>query len=310
MQSQWNTIQWLSGIDGAIFNSIRPMRRDNYAHILYTQANGMYSPQSNLVSSGSYTSASTTVLLALELPVSITLDRYYHRTAQGQTLGVVPDAIVSPQFMAGSTRIVQPTIQYNAAIGSTTDVAPYVVTGGTPTFTGTSVIYPKKRGYYQPYMPNGADAPVIYPWQYSQLTKKQTLSGVSSVDLTVPFSGQILSLYVRLFDPAASSNVGAPIALSAVTNCNLVYGSGLYRFQDTPAEMQARFIDQHGYRLTDGVIAWDLAKDNRGAITNQYALNTLTTSGVQVHLDFTGAQSSSAYAVVGVEGLTYVEPAS
>ena len=87
---------------------------------------------------------------------------------------------------------------------------------------------------------------------------------------------------------------------------DLVYGSNLFRYQDRPAETQARYEEQHGFILPTGVLAWDLALDRRGRITNANALNTLNTSGIQVNLQFTGTLSASAYCVVGVEALTYV----
>jgi hypothetical protein len=47
--------------------------------------------------------------------------------------------------------------------------------------------------------------------------------------------------------------------------------------------------------------------DNYGRCSNAGALNTLTTASVLVHLEFTAALSATAYAVLGVEALTYVE---
>jgi hypothetical protein len=47
--------------------------------------------------------------------------------------------------------------------------------------------------------------------------------------------------------------------------------------------------------------------DDYGRITNANALNTLTTAGVNVHLEFGSALSATAYVVVGVEALSYVE---
>jgi len=87
----------------------------------------------------------------------------------------------------------------------------------------------------------------------------------------------------------------------------VVYGSGLFRYQDTYVDAQARTIAKHNALLTKGILAWDFALDEQDAITNRYALNTMNTSGIQIQLTFSGTQSSTAYAVVGVEALQYVE---
>jgi hypothetical protein len=214
---------------------------------------------------------------------------------------------VSPAFMAGTARVVQPSITFNPGSASTTDNAPTNIGTGTGTFTGNVTMNVRRRGWYQPQ--GLADSPPIYDWQLSRKTQVYSLSGKSIADIPVPLNGQLLLVYVRLFDPAANTALGAPIALSAVTKCQLLYGSGLYRYQDTPTDMQARIMAQHGFLLTNGLIAWDMAIDELGDITNADALNTMNTSGITIHLEFTGAQSSSAYAVIGVEALTYVEPA-
>jgi len=69
--------------------------------------------------------------------------------------------------------------------------------------------------------------------------------------------------------------------------------------------MQRRLINQRQLLLPVGVMAWDLAY-YYGYVTNRYALNTMDTTGISVYLEFTGAQSASAYAVVGIEALRYV----
>jgi hypothetical protein len=213
---------------------------------------------------------------------------------------------VSPQFMAGTARIVQPSITFNPGSASTLDNAPFNIGSGTGTFAGSVTSNFKRLGWYQPTMQNGADSPPITNWQYTLKTQRQSLSGVSKANIKLPLNGQILSVYVRLYDPAANTGLGAPIALSNVVEADLVYGSNLYRFQDRPAETQGRFESQHGVILPVGVLAWDMALDRRGRVTNAEALNTLNTSGIQVNLQFSGTLSATAYCVVGVEALTYV----
>lgn len=313
MQNQVNTIDVESGIDLAIFNRIRPEYRSNSRNVLWGQpATSAYSAAANIMSSNSYAANSTSLSLPLYLPAGLQFDEYFALDPNGVPANVPPlPMFVSPQFMAGTGRIVQPIITYNQAIavtsgGGTSDNGPYIDSAAAATFTGTSTLYLKRNAIYQPTQANGSDSPPIAPWQYTIQTVRRTLSGVSKASLQLPINGQVLSVYVRMFDPAANSGKGAVIGLSALTEADLVYGSGLYKFQDRPEEVQQRYDSQHNEILTDGVLCWDMALDRRGRITNANALNTMNTSGIQVNLTFTGAQSSSAYAVVGVEALTYV----
>ena len=306
-QNQFSAIDVESGFDLALFNRIRPQRLTDYKNDLYAQPQtSSYSAEANLVSANNYASTSGTIKRAYWIPAGIQFDEYWNLADTGQVVAAPVPMFVSPQFMAGTARIVQPSITFNPASAATLDNGPYNIGAGTGTFTGSAVLNFKRVGWYQPTMANGADSPPITNWQYTIKTRRQTLSGVSKANISVPLNGQILSVYVRLYDPAANTALGAPIALSNVVEADLVYGSNLYRYQDRPVETQARFEEQHGNILPVGVLAWDLAQDTRGRITNAAALNTLNTSGVQVNLSFTGAQSASAYAVVGVEALTYV----
>ena len=88
--------------------------------------------------------------------------------------------------------------------------------------------------------------------------------------------------------------------------CQLLYGSNLPRFDDDPAMMQNRFIEQHGFLPPQGSVVYDLAatgfNDN---LSNARALNTLTNSNTHFHLEMT-APGASAYAEVGVELLVPV----
>ena len=304
MQNQYDTIYALSGIDLALWQLIRPIRPYNMTQ-LYTVADTLYSNQSNLVSAGNYTSASGTLNLRWELPAGLWFDEYYALQADGKVLGRMGRVFVSPQYMSGTSRLVTPAIQYNPAIGTVLDNAPYQVTGGSPTFSGTSVLKIQRTGVYQPQ--GAADSPPVFNWQYTRKAQKFSLSGLSSANLNVPLNGQILSIIVRLFDPAASSGKGAVIGLSNVTEADIVYGSGFYRAQDRPFETQAVMLALRKALPVDGVLFWDFATNQFGERSNAAALNTMNTSGIQVQLTFSGAQSSSAYAVVLVEALTWVQ---
>ena len=306
-QNQFSAINVESGFDLALFNHMRPQRLTDYKNDLYAQPQvSAYSAQSNLVSANNYASTSTSIKRGYWIPAGLQFDEYWNLADTGQVTAAPIPMFVSPQFMAGTARIVQPSITFNPGSASTLDNAPYNIGTGTGTFAGSATMNLKRIGWYQPTMQNGADSPPIANWQYTLMTQRQTLAGVSKASIKIPLNGQILGLYVRFYDPAANSGLGAPIDLSNVSEADLVYGSNLFRYQDRPVEAQARYEEQHGFILPVGVLAWDLALDNRGRVTNANALNTLNTSGIQVNLTFTGTLSNSAYCVVGVEALTYV----
>lgn len=313
MQNQFNTIDVESGIDLAIFNRIRPARSNDQRNVLWSQpATSAYSAAANLMTSNSYASTSTSISLPLYLPAGLQFDEYWDLKDTGQPTGLPPlPMFVSPQFMSGTARIVQPQITYNQAIavtsgGGTCDNGPFLDSAAAATFSGNSTLYLKRLASYQPSDPNGSDSPPVANWQYTWQTQRRSISGQSQSNLLIPLNGQVLAVYVRLFDPAANGGKGAVIPLANLIECDLVYGSNLYKFQDRPVEMEQRYVSQHDELLPEGVVVWDMAQDRRGRISNAQALNTMNTSGIQINLQFTGAQSSSAYAVVGVEALTYV----
>jgi hypothetical protein len=308
-QNQFNAIDVESGIDMRIFNTIRPYRQTNYKNAGYTQPTVQsYSSAANLLSSNSYTTGSTLVQRVYWIPGGLQFDEYWNLKDTGEPTGAPLPMFVSPQFMAGTARIVQPYINYNPAFATVSDGGPMTATG-VATFSGSAVVNLKRVGWYQPQYSNGADSPPVANWQYTLKTVRRSIAGQSgTIPLLLPLNGQILSVYVRLFDPAANGALGAPITVNDTNqpHVDLVYGSNLYKFQDRPSEVQERFEAQHGEILPQGVLAWDMAIDERGRITNANVLNTMNTSGVQINLQTNAAFSASAYAVVGVEALTYV----
>jgi hypothetical protein len=323
-QGQWSPINVQSGIDAAIFQSYRPYQYGeqlNGRNLLDTSPASLpYNAQANLVSASNYTAASTKFQFTLDLPGGLDFDRYFPIGPDGSLLSTAPmKAFVSPQYMAGSARIVTPSITMNQLVSSgagTTDVVPIYGSGTQTTPASVSGVSGsigfQRVGWYQP--TGASDSPVIMNWQYTRQSRQYSIAGRSTVDLPIPLNGQILSVFVRLYDPAANTistvAYGAPISVANVSKAQVLYGSGLYRFQDTPLRAQERFMRQHQFLPPQGVIIWDMAQQNDGLITNAEVLNTMTTAGCTVHLEFTGAQSSSAYAVIGVEALTYVEVVS
>ena len=309
IQNMYDSWHPLNGIDAMIWQALRPMRgQSDFSNLGASPIPNWQSAslaQANLDTAASYTSASTSILFTLEIPVSLFFDVYFDLAKDGTIISPPHRAIVSPQYMAGSARLVQPQIIFNPGSAATTDNGPYNIGAGTGTFTGSNTFAFKRVGVYG--NNNPATMPTVYNWQYMREARQYSASGVTKLDLLVPTYGQILSIFVRLFDPSAAAGLGAPINLTNVTKCQLKFGSGLLRYDDTPRSAQRRVMKQSNFLLPQGVLAWDMTIDNYNRVSNAGALNTLTTASVLVHLEFAAALSTTAYAVMGVEALTYVE---
>lgn len=329
IQNQYSSVDVESGIDLYIFNLIRPYSKANLRNNLYANVAGdrlgdasaglgyLYGSlaQPLLINSAQWARTSSAYNLLLRIPAGQPFDEYYDLAATGEPLAGPFSTIVSPQYMAGTTRVISPVIKMNPLLGATTDVAPVQTTtltasGDTAsTAAGTLTSGFRRKSIYAG---NPAILPPVYAWQYRWKTTRFSIAGQSRSDLQLPLdTGQLLACYVRFFDPAANSNVGAPIALSNITRLSLQYGSGLYWFDDQNTsggcfETQRKWIEDHGFVLPAGAIGWDLAITEHGRISNRRALNTLTTAGILVHVEFSSAVSSSAYAVLGTESLVYV----
>ncbi len=325
IQNQYASVDVESGIDLLIFNLIRPYRKSSRYNVLYANVQGdrigdasnglgylaAANAQPLLINTAQWSRSSTTFNLLLRIPASQWFDEYFDLAVTGEPIQGPLETVVSPQYMAGTTRVIAPVIRMNALLGSTNDIAPVsttslVASGDTAsTASGTLTSNFRRKAIYAS---NPSVLPPVYSWQYRWKTTRFSLSGVQRLDLLLPLdTGQLMSVYVRMFDPTAN----APISLATVTRANLQYGSGLFWFDDLNSaggcyETQRNFIDQHGFVLPPGVIAWDLALDEKDNITNRRCLNTLTTAGILVHLEFTAALSSTAYAVLGTESLVYV----
>jgi hypothetical protein len=131
------------------------------------------------------------------------------------------------------------------------------------------------------------------------------------LDQEVTGQGQILSVVGFVWDPTLSTYAtgsGAEIPLTHYQSINLNFSSKLPIYQDTPQTMQWRWLAKHGTFLPNGFWGYDLALTEDGRLTNEEALNTLITAGVQVQLQFnTGdAPSATATVYVGIEILKAV----
>lgn len=318
MQNQFDTISYFNGFDAILFDALRPQKQQafvqNFGDQNLNQGYDNYSPGTSQVSApnaGSHPSAfvynSNPIFFDIDLLPGIQFDLYYDLEENGMLMSNKAQGLrtfVGPQMMAGTNRIIQPRVTFNAA-GSLTaaDTSPVTYTTLPTTYTANAVLNFRRKITYQPQ--SSKDAPLLWNWQYSRQCVRGSIGAVASTTIPLPLVGQILMFYIRMWDPA-SGTVGAPIPLTNISECDVQIGSGLFRFQDTPEDMQSRLFRQHGLQLPDGILAWDMATLDDGRISNKDAINTLTTSGCQVTITFTGTQSASSYYVLGYEALRYV----
>lgn len=307
IQNMYPAIDVLSGIDLVLFELLHPTRRldtRQYAGAgpAATWAGGTL--EANGVSSVAATSGTASIKLSFVLPVSLVLDVYYDLANNGRMTMPQHRALVSPQWMSGISRSVLPAVTFNAGIGTTCDTSPYSVSGTTlGTWSGSYLSGWRRVGYYGNNVPG--TQPPVYNWQSVRQSKQFTIGAATQFDFNIPpAAGQVLVAYIRLFD--ATSGTNAPIAISNVTKCQVKYGSGLFRFDDTPRTMQKRIYRQLGINLPIGVLAWCFGLDDWGRWNNALALNTYTTANPTIHIELS-AQGSGAYGVLGLESLAYVE---
>jgi hypothetical protein len=314
MQGQYKPIDVVSGVDLAIFQSYRPMRGSAQmaaqpllgANPSSTWANAAF-PQANLVATPSMSGATSAVAVPfyLEFPSAIWMDQYWDLSEDGGINGPPISCYVSPQYMSGGQRVVKPKISYAGVVSSNTDTGPLTFsvnpTLGTETITSTW----RRVGVYA--STNPAAMPPVFNWQYQRHSFQFGVGGKTKVTIPITDYGQVLSVFLRFYDPTA----GAPILITSSTYLPayvaLYYGSNLPRFYDEMPAMQKRFLDQHGFLPPVGTIIWDMAlTDTGGYVTNAKSINTLTNANVNAVVQFNSALSATAYCVVGIESLVYV----
>jgi len=312
MQGQYKPIDVVSGIDLAIFQLYRPMRGS--AQMAYqpllganpaaTFANSAL-PQANLVATPSMTTSSTNVPVYLEWPLSLWLDQYWDLAQDGSINGPPISAYVSPQYMSGGQRVVRPKITYAPGFPSNSDNGPVTYTA-TPT-AGTETVTETWRrvGVYASVNP--ATMPPVFNWQYQRHSFQYGVGGKTKVTVPITDYGQILSVFLRFYDPTAATPILITSGSYLPSYVELSYGSNLPRFYDEMPAMQKRFLDQHGFLPPVGTIIWDMAlTDTGGYMTNAKAINTMTNANVTAVVQFTTALSANAYVVVGIESLVFV----
>ena len=330
-QNQYNTIDVVQMRDLGFFLSYRPRWYNNdIRNALYAAPVGQLNTAGFAVSTwnqanlnipsndASSLTGSVNVNFAIRWPASIELDHYYPLDINGNMMGNPGRAILSPQYMGGTTRIILPSVVLNPGYG-TLDTSPYYTTALTPTTDSASTITSattstslRRYGYYS--SNDERVLPPVQPWQYALRSFQYSVSNTSGV-INIPLpndDGQILSCWVWLWDPTLNSNAGGGVVIGTnVQYCRLLYGSSLKRFDDTPFSMQYRWVQQHQQLPPIGFIGWDMALMPDGRLSNWGGtLNTLTTNAITIQIVTASNYtfSASAYAIVGRECLQYVVP--
>lgn len=339
LQGQYSPIEVESGFDAAFMQMYRPMRgrgqrngqdlmnanvplAAGYPNSLMPQANLAGSPAGTGAVGGQGAAATgivTTPLaltnypFTLELPAGIFLDEYWDLAMDGALLpnaaGVVAPsaAFVSPQYMGGGERVIVPQFSVAPLAGANYDQFPAGITSAL-TITAGSVndsllLNARRVGVFA--SANPAELPPVFNWQYRRASRRVPIGAVTKVDIPITEYGQVLSTYVRIFDPTTAQ--GSYYNVANITKAQVLYGSNLPRFDDDVPTMQNRWIEQHGFLPPQGTVAWDLAatgyNDN---LSNARALNTLTNANTKIHLEMSVAPGANAYAVIGTELLVPV----
>ena len=252
------------------------------------------------------------VVIPFEIPTSMEFDLYYELDLAGNPLGVMPRCVVSPQYMAATTRNVIPRLVLAQGIGieDLLNAPVAVASGNTSTFTdpGSEADFYRDCWFPAPVYAT----PPVHPWQYSRDYIEYPTSGQGTVpiplDADTAGQGQILSIVCMTWDPDLASGFGGPVPLDSYEKMELVYSSKLTIFEDTPETNQYRWLENHGTLLPPGCFGWDLALTEDGKLTNENALNTLVEAGCQVRESFKSGSSPSATATtfIGIEILKAV----
>jgi hypothetical protein len=328
LQGQYSPIECESAFDMALFQMYRPMRgrgqrntQDLIAAAPIPAASFANSqiPQANLAAATlSQTMTSpysvTNYPMTLEWPAGYFFDEYWDLAPDGSILpnaqGIVApmQAFVSPQYMGGGERNIVPQFNYAPVIAGNFDSGPLAASAALTTSVTTlsSLLNMRRVGVFA--SENPAEMPPVFNWQYRRASRRFTFGNVTKIDLPLQEYGQVLSTWVRIFDPTlGTNNVGGYMSIANVNKCQLLYGSNLPRFDDDVPEMQKRFMEQHGFLPPQGALMWDLAATKiNGQIGNSRALNTLTNANAHIHLEFAVAPGAGTYAVIGTELLVPV----
>lgn len=249
----------------------------------------------------------------LEIPVSMYFDLYYELSATGQPIGMpIPRAIVSPQRMAATTRNVTPKVNFAALLTATDLFDSPLSTSSVTVQTATGSV--NATWWRDAWIPtdNQLTEPPGRMWQYTRDYIAYQPAGATipivPLDDEVPGQGQILSLVFCTWDPALNSGLGGFTPWTSYLFVELLLGSNVQLYQDTPQSNLYAWTAQHGAILPNGHMGWDLMLTEDGRLTNENAINTLVQNGAQLRITYAAGSKpgNSATIYVGLEVLKKV----
>lgn len=251
--------------------------------------------------------------LFLEIPLGMVFDVYWDLAVNGVIQGAPQyRAIVSPQYMAATTRNVTPQVTFAPLMGAQNNLVFPVSTppAGTSTAAG-SVLASWYRDAFIPGT-NPATSPPVFGWQYSRdyLTVQPNQAQIVPItlDQTVVGQGQILSLVFYTWDPTLNAGYGGITPITSYSMVELLYGSTVQLRQQAPQENLYEWLALHSKLLPAGVMGWDLALTRDQRLSNEFALNSLVQAGAQVRITYAlgliPAAASTVY--MGLETLRKV----
>ncbi len=269
--------------------------------------------QPTLLTGADMDSGTASITVPIEIPTSMEFDLYWELDLAGNPQAVMPRCVVSPQYMAATTRNVIPrlVLAQGFTVEDLLNGAVSIASGDT---TSTFVDDGSEADFYRDcWFPAPVySTPPVHPWQYSRDFIEYPTSGQTTIpiplDADTAGQGQILSVVAMTWDPDGASGYGAPVPLSSYEKMELIYSSKLTIMEDTPETNQARWLANHGTLLPAGCYGWDLALTEDGKLTNENALNTLVEAGCQVRETFNSGSAPSATSTtfIGIEILKAV----
>ncbi|MGH7239270.1 MAG: hypothetical protein ACREHG_04285 [Candidatus Saccharimonadales bacterium] len=251
----------------------------------------------------------------VEIPFSMYFDLYYTLNAAGLPVGMpIPRAIVSPQYMAASTRNVIPHCTFAPPLMSENNLISPVSKKSTDVLSVVATTKVACTWWRDAWIPSNtmATTPPQRSWQYTRDYIEFQPSGARTIaiplDDDVPGQGQILSLVFMTWTPSLTTGDGNVVTYQHYTTVALVLGSSIELEQTTPASNQYRWASKHGSVLPVGFMGWDLALTPEGKLTNEFAINTLVQNGAQLRLKMkaTFHLTPKATTFVGLEVLKKV----
>lgn len=316
LQAAYNTFN-LPGFMAAAMQAYRPMWGDSAVGTISPDNFAIFGQAPNLAGTA------TPENYIVDIPFAFKFDEYFDLTAEGAPVGPngqlsrYYDVICGVQYMAAQSRVVVPTITFAPGIASLDAFNSPVSKASadtTSTYTGSVSVGKMYRDAWWTGQ-NPASNPPEYSWMYTRDYFKNPTNGqqqsLALIQNTGVSVGQVMSLCVATWDPAANGGIGAPVPFSSIDHFELVTGGTLQNLRVDPSMVVDRMRSLYGStaatNLTNaGFAVFDFAKSECGSYySNADCINTYLVNGVSINTYFKSGSvpSSTAATYVGLEAL-------